>query len=395
MGFTIQDMITTSATQYQMTLAAGQNGWANSISWVLMIEDTAIINNFSGKELAVTTCLGFDTTSKLMDLAERLVKKHASGLILNTGEYLMEIPEELILFCQENDFPLIEVPWEIYLADMIKDLSIRIFLEGTADEKIAHALISAIENPSNPESYRKELLPYYDVDGTFQIVLFATNDLAEMDTVERRKLSHRLQIYLENITHNGNFFYYDSTFVLMMNDVSKKDCDEILSGMLERTRRRMPETPLFCGLGSITNGISNLHLSYKRAKAALLRALQTQDRFVEFDQMGMYRLLYMVDDPLLLSEMSNSLLAPVLAYDAKHESNYIETLESYLKNDGSIQAVAQETFTHRNTVIYRITNIKKLLGNDLSSMADKLQYAVALHINRMNTLYSKKSSVEK
>ena len=122
MGFTIQDMLITSESQYQMKLLAGNNGWSNSISWVLMIEDTKILNNFSGKELAVTTGLGFDTTEKQINLAKRLVEKHAAGLIINTGEYVLEIPKELKAFCDENDLPLIEVPWEIYLADMIRTM---------------------------------------------------------------------------------------------------------------------------------------------------------------------------------------------------------------------------------------------------------------------------------
>ena len=61
MGFTIEDMLVVSADKYQMKLEAGEKGWSNSISWLLMLEDLTIIQNFSGKELAVTTGLGFQT----------------------------------------------------------------------------------------------------------------------------------------------------------------------------------------------------------------------------------------------------------------------------------------------------------------------------------------------
>lgn len=384
MGLTIQDMLITSENQYQMKMIAGTNGWSNSISWVMMVEDTAILNNFSGKELAVTTGLGFTSTEKLINLAKCLVEKHAAGMIINTGEYVLKIPKELIAFCDENDFPLIEVPWEVYIADMIKDLSVRIFLEETADDQIANALIKAIETPDNQDDYRKELLPYYDVDGEFQVVLFTTDGLDTMDTVERRKLSYRLQIYVENLTHNGNFFYYDSNFVLMMNDVSQKDYDEIVGGMLERTHRRMPDIELYCGAGSKVEDISQLYISYRRAKAALTRAVCQKDMYVKFDDMGLYRLLYMVDDQKLLREMSEDPLKPLIEYDKKHKSNYVETLELYLRYNGSIQAVAEQTFTHRNTVIYRISNIKKLLNTEFDSAEDKMKYLTALYIRNMN-----------
>ncbi len=384
MGLTIQDMLITSENQYQMKMIAGAKGWSNSISWVLMVEDTAILNNFSGKELAVTTCLGFTSTEKLINLAKGLVEKHAAGMIINIGEYVLEIPKELISYCDENDFPLIEVPWEVYIGDMIKDISVRIFLEETADDQIANALIKAIETPDNQEDYRKELLPYYDVDGEFQVVLFTTEGLNAMDTVERRKLSYRLQIYVENLTHNGNFFYYDSNFVLMMNDVSQRDYDEIVGGMLDRTHRRMPDIKLYCGAGSKVQDISQLYISYRRAKAAVKRAVCQKDMYVKFDDMGLYRLLYMVEDKKLLWEMSEELLKPLIEYDKKHKSSYVETLELYLRHNGSIQAVAEQTFTHRNTVIYRISNIKKLLNTEFDSAEEKMKYLTALYIRNMD-----------
>ena len=383
MGFTIEDMNLLSRDRYQMELIAGNKGWSNSINWILMLEDTAIIQNFGGKELAVTTGLGFGTEEKLMNLVEMLVKYHAAGLIINTGEYIKEIPETIRTYCDENDLPLMTVPWEVLLVDMIKDFSIRIFLQGTADEEITRAFIHAIEEPANQELYRKDLLPYFDVDGEFRVVIFTAEGLDEMDTVERRRLSYRLQIYLKNITHNGSFFYYDSNFVLIMNDVSKKDYDEIVEGVVRRTKRRMPEVPVFAGAGSMVHDIANLHIAYQRAKAAVTMARKKKIPILHFDEMGMYRLLYSVTDTTLLKEMGEAPLKPLLDYDAKHNGNYVETLEWYLKYNGSIQAVAEVMFTHRNTVIYRISNIKKLLNSELETTEERLIYQMAYYIRSM------------
>lgn len=383
MGFTIEDMNLMAKDRYHMEFIAGKRGWSNSISWVLMMEDTAIIRNFAGKELAVTTGLGFDTEEKLLGLARKLVVCHASGLIINTGEYIHELPQSLCDYCDENDLPLMTVPWEVYLSEMIKDLSIRIFLQGTTDEEITRALIHAIEEPDNQENYRKVLLPYLDIDGEFQVVLFTTGGLDEMDTVERKRLGYRLQIYLENITHNGSFFYYDANFVLIMNDVSRKDFDEIVEGMISRTKRRMPEVHISVGAGSKVVDIANLTTAYQRAKAAVNMAQHMNRDMVHFDEMGIYRLLYSVSDKAILKEMSEDLLQPLLTYDAKHNSNYVEVLEKYLEYNGSIQAVAEAMYTHRNTIIYRVANIKKLLGTELDTTEERFQYQMAYYIRNM------------
>lgn len=383
MGFTIEDMNLMSKERYQMKLIAGSSGSSNSISWIFMLEDKAIIQNFAGKELAVTTGSGFSSEEELLEVAKLLVRHHAAGLIINTGRYVEKVPEAVCRFCDENDLPLMTVPWKVLLVDMIKDFSVRVFLQGTTDEEITRAFIYAIETPDNQDLYRKTLLPYFDVDGVFRVVLFTTDHLDEMDAVERRKLSYRLQIYLENITHNGSFFYYDSNFILIMNDVSEKNYEEIVNGMIKRTKRKMPDIPIFVGAGSEVHDIGKLHLGYQRAKAAVTMAKKRQIPILSFDEMGMYRLLYSVSDTALLKEMSEAPLRPLLAYDEKHNANYIETLECYLKYNGSIQAVSEAMYTHRNTVIYRIANIKKLLGSELETTEERLKYQMAYYIRNM------------
>ena len=66
MGFTIEDMLLVSQPRYRMRLEAGNEGWSNSINFLLMLEDVTIIRNFRGKELAVTTGLGFQTEESLL-----------------------------------------------------------------------------------------------------------------------------------------------------------------------------------------------------------------------------------------------------------------------------------------------------------------------------------------
>lgn len=382
MGYTIEDMLLFSKDQYKMELIAGKRGWSNSISWVFMLEDMNMIRHFAGKELAVTTALGFGSTNKLKELVEILLKSHASGLIINTGGYINAIPEEIITLCDENDFPLLTVPWEVVVAEMIKDISTRVFFQGIADERIQDAFIKAIEEPGNFES-KTELLPYFDLDGTFQIALLTTDNLDAMDTVERKRLGYRMQLYLENISHNGCFFYYDSNFILVMNDVSHKDMVEIIEGMVNRAKVRMPNAPLYVGVGSCFSDLANLSICYKRAKAAVTMAYHKRRDLLYYDEMGLYRLLFAVTDEALLKDMEETPLAVLDEYDKKHNSNYVETLEQYLKYNGSIQAVSGAMYTHRNTVIYRISNIKKLLGTNLELPEERLPFQIAFYIRNM------------
>ena len=384
MSFTIEDMMLTSEKRYELKFLAGKNGWANSISWVHLLEDTTIIQNFWGKEVAVTTGLGFPEKEDWMRLARKLNRYHASGLIINVGQYIREIPEELIAYCDENDLPLLTVPWEVRLSDMIKDFSIRVFVQDNTDEPIATALIAAIETPDNQTAYRRELWQYFDVDGSFQVLLLTCEGLDAMDMVERRKLSYRIQVYLEDITHNASFFYYNSDFVLVANAVPEEALYQLIEGAIKRGEKRMPERKLRVGIGSKCMDISRLSVSYRRAKAAVQMAMTQKRQVVKFDDCGLYRLLYMVEDTGVLQEIETECLAALEEYDRKYNAGYVETLQSYLKHNGSIQAVAEELYTHRNTVLYRLGNIRKVLGNELKTPEERLPYQMAFYIRSMH-----------
>ena len=383
MGFTIEDMLVVSADRYDMKLVAGERGWSNSISWLLMLEDLTIIQNFTGKELAVTTGLGFRTEESMRRLVETLSAHSASGLIVNTGFYVMEIPETVRRFCDENDLPLLTVPWEVYLADMIKDLSIRVFLQSSTDEQISGALIRAIENPGAGESYVRELLPYFDLDGTFQTALVYTGDLDSMDTVERKRIAYRMQLYLTNLTHNGHFFYYDGFFVIVMNAVSGEEAAQILEDFAGRVRKKMPDRPVYIGASDTVRDISGLSVTFRRARAAVRMARDRNVPLQLFAQMGLYRLLYMVDDPMLLKDLSEEPLRPLLDYDRAHNADYVDTLETFLRHSGSIKAMSEEMYIHKNTILYRMANIKKMLHCNLETAAERMKYSIACMIRKM------------
>ncbi len=82
--------------------------------------------------------------------------------------------------------------------------------------------------------------------------------------------------------------------------------------------------------------------------------------------------------------MSDDLLAPLILYDQKNDGQLVETLEKYFLFQGSYTAMAENMYTHRNTLMYRMNKIKKLLGTDLSTSKDMVNYQIACLIMHMN-----------
>lgn len=146
MSLTIEDALLYTKTLYKIKLVAGKKGITNQISWVHLLEDTTIINQFWGNELAVTTGFGFPDSKALLNLIPLLKEHQCSGLIINVGKYIHEIPTEVLTFCEEHDFPLLTVPWEIYLADLIKDFCIRTFTSQKEEQQTIRILTNIIKS---------------------------------------------------------------------------------------------------------------------------------------------------------------------------------------------------------------------------------------------------------
>jgi DNA-binding PucR family transcriptional regulator len=88
-------------------------------------------------------------------------------------------------------------------------------------------------------------------------------------------------------------------------------------------------------------------------------------------------LLASVPAPVLRS-LRERLLGPLREYDDRHNTELMTTLSAFLACDGSWAACASRLFLHVNTVRYRIGRIEELTGRDLSALADRVDFFLAL-----------------
>jgi SAM-dependent methyltransferase len=82
--------------------------------------------------------------------------------------------------------------------------------------------------------------------------------------------------------------------------------------------------------------------------------------------------------PEQLSPFRDRLLAPLAAYDARHRTVLVETLERVCHHDGSAQSAAEDLFVHVNTVRKRIERIESLTGLTPLDTRGRAAFLVAL-----------------
>ena len=98
MGFTIDDALREFKKNYKMTLLAGEDGCSNAMTWVQKVEDKTILQQLWGKELVVTTGLGFQSQKKLKEFIENLLNIIVWDLLsIRENIFLISIKKLLII----------------------------------------------------------------------------------------------------------------------------------------------------------------------------------------------------------------------------------------------------------------------------------------------------------
>ncbi|GAA6735165.1 purine catabolism transcriptional regulator PucR [Thermus oshimai] len=93
------------------------------VEWVSVIE-IPVENFVRERELVLSTAMGCGhDEGLLLGFVAEIEASQASALALAVGCYVQEIPGKVIDYCQARRFPLIELPWEVRFADVIRAVS--------------------------------------------------------------------------------------------------------------------------------------------------------------------------------------------------------------------------------------------------------------------------------
>jgi DNA-binding PucR family transcriptional regulator len=94
-------------------------------------------------------------------------------------------------------------------------------------------------------------------------------------------------------------------------------------------------------------------------------------------------LIYPIRDSRIITNFHEETIVPLVEYDKYYNSDIVETVEKYIKNDGNYKKTALDLNQHENTVRYRILKAKKLLGLENSHFEFIEQVSIGLKIDKI------------
>ncbi|HZC04950.1 MAG TPA: PucR family transcriptional regulator ligand-binding domain-containing protein [Ktedonobacterales bacterium] len=215
-------------------LLAGASGLDREILWAAVVDIPQADDWVRADELLLTTFFGLrDNVEGQVRLVRQLIEKRVAGMIVATGAYVMNIPDEVRCLADTSGFPIIEMPWRIPFEDIVRVISehslndqyqlykqslaihralTRLVLEGGSLQDVAHELCALLRRPVEID------------DLSFAVLAEATGPGASIDESRRSAInegrsSPRLLDYLRRA---GTLSQARSTLSVQRIDVNEE-----------------------------------------------------------------------------------------------------------------------------------------------------------------------------
>ena len=200
------------------------------------------------------------------------------------------------------------------------------------------------------------------------------------DHISSRKLESAFERTIYSYKKHWGGFKVDNMMFYVLNDFSDDEIESIAEKIQSEKERYISVNKLYVAVSKTNNKLKSLPKTYQIVLRMLRLAVRANMTPMFYDRLEVKKLILAVDDISLLESIYNENLKKLEVYDRDNGTDYMSFLRLYLKYDGSVQRVAQETFVLRNTINYQLAKIKKILGNNLKTFEERFKIILAFEV---------------
>ena len=222
----------------------------------------------------------------------------------------------------------------------------------------------------------------HDTEQLHAVLTFRWRDAAD---VSLRQIETTLNWLLSTNNRQTLVHIYGDSHVVAF--CALRDADEmaLMVKLAKRLREQLSadhkEAVLSAGLSGPIESLTEWPQAYKDA----VQAMEVGERLnltevVEFNSLGIYRLLGQLDDIPAVREFCDEVIGPLVQYDREHRSSLVLTIEEYFNHRGNVSQTAEALFIHRNTLLYRLERIQELTRQELNQSDMQLALHLALKL---------------
>lgn len=133
----------------------------------------------------------------------------------------------------------------------------------------------------------------------------------------------------------------------------------------DRLRAFVSQEVLIGGLSDVFDGFYRLADNCQQSICALKMGNHLPRNLTLYSDIALSHLFSSLNPAFSISMFCDKAVFRLQDYDTANQSEYLRTLEVYLRNERKLIDTAAELYIHRNTLIYRIERIEKLTNLNL------------------------------
>ena len=388
--FQCKDLYTLSSLS-KLKLIAGTNGLHKGIRWVYKAESLSLSQWVHGGELLIISRpVSSEPDFNLAELLKEAIHLNMSGALLLIGpNYVEKISKSVLSLCNENEFPLFAIPWNLPLVDFFEEIGHAIsnnnFYQNTRNDVIFNIIF---ENQISLSALKLQASHSgYSLDGShhFFLLHFILPESGQTAGMEQT-ICNNLYEYLEQSFSEQDIPFLSSTYsnhiVGIFPEKNFSEVTELFQKTIDYVSLTYPQLICNIGIGLALSDAGKLKQSYEQAAECInyCNKLNLNHQHLCYNQLGLYQLFSDLNQTNLYESFVETQLGALVHYDADNHTQLVETLSLYLQNNCNILHTADAAFTHRNTIKYRITRIEELLHIDLQNASARLNLHLALYL---------------
>lgn len=376
--------IVESALFPMLTLVAGKNGMYRKVTGINIVESIDLTMFCRPNELVVTTGMNFQHQNACLEqLVTQAYSRKIAGFIVNTGPYIPDIPQSVLSFAEEHEFPIFQMDWDRRIADLLKTTFQFIATyeqEQATEDQVLYNLLFHYDK--HVDSTRLKLTQLGFPQGTELAIITCTTTDAQCSIDQYEVL---IQFALQNrykrilrLKHKNHLIYLISRAqITTANSPFSKTVEDIYDKIIQKNG----SLNVIIGKGSFYEDYENIHKSYKESLTVIQLAQLHNNRFLyKYKEIGAYKIIMGVQNRTLIESYSQDILGQLYRYDDLHNTDYVAFLRIFLEENGSTSKISERLFIHRNTVLYKIKKIEQLLDMDMNNLFTKTNLYMAFLI---------------
>ncbi|MEN6297654.1 MAG: PucR family transcriptional regulator ligand-binding domain-containing protein [Rectinema sp.] len=316
-----------------------------------------------------------DNPDQMMEMLKLLLASESSGLCV-ISKLFSELPQVLIRFADEHNYPIVFINQDYPYGDMIRDILMLIVQdkEGMLIEMKLNDIVGL--GKDEDKKVEEKMLKINNHFAKYVVAVYCRSfDLEDITTLVF--LKNRINVIKEWLCVK----FRDNILIILTFGRSDQDnintkLKYVFNQLKQVSKRYMAGISTVGDLGKANRVIMEAMI------ASELKPRHDQDT-VCYRDIGSYKFLLPLKDQPELLEFHDEIILPILEYDEKYKQNLMKTAVCFVDNDGDFSKTAEKMYLHENSVRYRLNKIMEILNFQDKNMAFYEQLFIAVKLHRI------------